>query len=378
MELGNAAGFDLFLKDNVGMGREKLMAARNQLLGAGNALPGLVGVRPNGQEPAPTLQLEVDREKAAALGLSLADLNKALSIAWGSAYVDDFVYHGKVKKIFVQAEAESRMTPDDLRSWYVRNNQGEMVSVSAFAKLSWGKASPKLERYNGQPAVEVLGMWRPDLSSGQAMEMVEKVVASLPKGVSIDWTGLSYEEKQSGKMSMILYALSILIVFLVLAALYESWLLPISVMLMLPLAVLGTLVAAMLTGKPSDIYFQVGLLTIIGLATKNAILIVEFAKAQVEQGVDLVEATVHAAKMRFRPIIMTSLAFGFGVLPLALSSGAGSGAHNAIGSAVIGGMVSATLFGVFFIPMFYVLVQKRAERKKAEHSSQSTQSKEVK
>lgn len=367
MELGNAAGFDLFLKDNVGMGREKLMDARNQLLAAGNAQPGLVGVRPNGQEPAPTLQLHVDREKAAALGLSLADLNKALSVAWGSAYVDDFVYQGKVKRIFVQAEAESRMTPDDLKSWYVRNDQGKMVPVSAFAKLTWGQASPKLERYNGQPAVEVMGMWTPDVSSGQAMAMVESLVDKLPKGVSIDWTGLSYEEKQSGKMAMYLYVLSILIVFLVLAALYESWSLPISVMLMLPLGVLGTLVAAMLTDKPSDIYFQVGLLTIIGLATKNAILIVEFAKAQVEQGVELVEATVHAAKMRFRPIIMTSLAFGFGVLPLALSTGAGSGAHNAIGAGVIGGMISATLLGVFFIPLFYVLVQKHFVDKKTEH-----------
>ena len=366
MELGNAAGFNLFLKDNVGMGREQLMAARNQLLGSGNAQPGLVGVRPNGQEPAPTLQLEVDREKVAALGLSLTDVNKALSVAWGSAYVDDFVFQGKVKKIFVQAEASNRMTPEDLQSWFVRNNQGKMVPVSAFAQLTWGQTSPKLERYNGQPAVEVMGMWTPDVSSGQAMGMVENLVAKLPKGVSIDWTGLSYEEKQSGKMAMLLYILSIFIVFLVLAALYESWSLPISVMLMLPLGVLGTLVAATLTGKPSDIYFQVGLLTIIGLATKNAILIVEFAKAQVDQGVELVEATVHAAKMRFRPIIMTSLAFGFGVLPLALSSGAGSGAHNAIGTGVIGGMISATLLGVFFIPMFYVLVQKRSINNKTE------------
>lgn len=364
IELGNATGFNLFLKDNVGMGREKLMEARNQLLMTGNAEPGLMGVRPNGQEPAPILNLEIDRDKAAALGLSLAELNKSLSIAWGSAYVDDFISQGKVKKVFVQSEAEHRMTPEDLQSWYVRNNQGEMVPVSAFTTVSWGQVSPRLERYNGQPAMEIMGMSTPDISSGQAMKMVENLVDQLPKGVSIDWTGLSYEEKQSGQMAMYLYMLSILIVFLVLAALYESWSLPISVMLTIPLGVLGTLMAVTLTHQPSDIYFQVGLLTVIGLATKNAILIVEFAKAQVDQGVELVEATINAARMRFRPIIMTSLAFGFGVLPLALSTGAGSGAHNAIGNAVIGGMMASTFLGVLFIPLFYVLVQKFNMRKK--------------
>ncbi|MBN2866685.1 MAG: efflux RND transporter permease subunit [Thiotrichales bacterium] len=362
MELGNAAGFDLFLKDNVGMGREKLMDARNQLLGMASQTPGLIGVRPNGQEPAPALQLTVDRDKAAALGLSLADVNRALSIAWGSAYVDDFIYQGKVKRVFVQADADSRMTPEALKSWYVRNSSGDLVPVSSFASLSWSKESPKLERYNGEPAMEVLGMSLPFISSGQAMTMMEDLVAKLPAGVSLDWTGLSYEEKKSGQQAMLLYVLSVLVIFLVLAALYESWSLPFSVMLVLPLGVLGVLLAAMLTGKPSDIYFQVGLLTILGLATKNAILIVEFAKEQVEQGVELVEATVNAAKMRLRPIIMTSLAFGFGVLPLALSSGAGSGAHNAIGNGVIGGMLSATILGIFFIPMFFVLVQQFSKK----------------
>ncbi|BBP44010.1 efflux RND transporter permease subunit [Thiosulfativibrio zosterae] len=357
MELGNAAGFDMFLKDNVGMGREALINARNQLLGMASQTPGLIGVRPNGQEPAPTLKLEVDRDKAAALGLSLAEVNKSLSIAWGSAYVDDFIYQGKVKRVFVQADADSRMTPEDLKSWYVRNNQGDLVPVSSFATLSWTQESPKLERYNGEAAMEVMGMSLPFISSGQALSLMEGLVAKLPAGVSLDWTGLSYEEKKSGQQAMLLYILSVLVIFLVLAALYESWGLPISVMLVLPLGVLGVLLAAMLTGKPSDIYFQVGMLTILGLATKNAILIVEFAKEQVEQGVELVEATVNAARMRLRPIIMTSLAFGFGVLPLALSTGAGSGAHNAIGNGVIGGMLSATLLGIFFIPMFFVLVQ---------------------
>ena len=347
----------MFLKDNVGMGREALMNARNQLLGMASQTPGLIGVRPNGQEPAPTLKLEVDRDKAAALGLSLAEVNKSLSIAWGSAYVDDFIYQGKVKRVFVQADADSRMTPEDLKSWYVRNNQGDLVPVSSFATLSWTQESPKLERYNGEAAMEVMGMSLPFISSVQALSLMEGLVAKLPAGVSLDWTGLSYEEKKSGQQAMMLYILSVLVIFLVLAALYESWGLPISVMLVLPLGVLGVLLAAMLTGKPSDIYFQVGMLTILGLATKNAILIVEFAKEQVEQGVELIEATVNAARMRLRPIIMTSLAFGFGVLPLALSTGAGSGAHNAIGNGVIGGMLSATLLGIFFIPMFFVLVQ---------------------
>lgn len=357
LELGNASGFDLYVKDNIGMGREQLYNARNQLLGMASQNPNLVAVRPNGQEPAPVLGITVDKQKAEALGLSVADINQSLSIAWGSAYVDDFIKQGKVKKIYVQSEADYRSTPENFNDWYVRNQDGEMIPASSFISTYWTKESPKLERYNGQPALEVLGMSPPSVSSGQAMETVETLSKQLPKGVSIEWTGLSYEEKAAGDKASLLYILSIMVVFLALAALYESWSLPISVMLIVPLGILGTLVAAFLTGKPSDIYFQVGLLTIVGLATKNAILIVEFSKELVDDGMDVVEASIRAARMRLRPILMTSLAFGFGVLPLALSSGAGSGAHNAIGTGVLGGMISATALGIFFVPMFFVIVE---------------------
>lgn len=357
LELGNASGFDLYVKDNIGMGREQLYNARNQLLGMASQNPNLVAVRPNGQEPAPVLGITVDKQKAEALGLSIADINQSLSIAWGSAYVDDFIKQGKVKKIYVQSEADYRSTPENFNDWYVRNKDGEMIPASSFITTYWTKESPKLERYNGQPALEVLGMSPPSVSSGQAMETVESLSKQLPKGASIEWTGLSYEEKAAGDKASLLYILSIMVVFLALAALYESWSLPISVMLIVPLGILGTLVAAFLTGKPSDIYFQVGLLTIVGLATKNAILIVEFSKELVDDGMDVVEASIRAARMRLRPILMTSLAFGFGVLPLALSSGAGSGAHNAIGTGVLGGMISATALGIFFVPMFFVIVE---------------------
>lgn len=356
LELGNATGFDLYLKDNVGMGREKLYEARNQLLGMAAQNPHLIAVRPNGQEPAPVLEVKIDKQKAEALGLSIDDVNQSLSVAWGSAYVDDFIKNEKVKKIYVQSEAEFRMTPENFNDWYVRNQDGEMIPVSSFISTQWVKESPKLERYNGQAALQIMGMSVPFISSGQAMLIVEDLAAKLPKGATIEWTGLSFEEKASGEQAMMLYILSILVVFLCLAALYESWVLPISVMLIVPLGVLGTLVAAFFTGKPSDIYFQVGLLTIVGLATKNAILIVEFSKELVEQGMDAVEASIKAAKMRLRPILMTSLAFGFGVLPLAISSGAGSGAHNAIGVGVLGGMISATAIGIFLVPMFFVLI----------------------
>lgn len=357
LELGNASGFDLYIKDNIGMGRKQLYNARNQLLGMASQNPNLVAVRPNGQEPAPVLGVTVNKQKAEALGLSVADINQSLSIAWGSAYVDDFIKQGKVKKIYVQSEADYRSTPENFNDWYVRNQDGEMIPASSFINTYWTKESPKLERYNGQPALEVLGMSPPSVSSGQAMETIETLSKKLPKGASIEWTGLSYEEKAAGDKASLLYILSILVVFLALAALYESWSLPISVMLIVPLGILGTLVAAFLTGKPSDIYFQVGLLTIVGLATKNAILIVEFSKELVDDGMDVVEASIRAARMRLRPILMTSLAFGFGVLPLALSSGAGSGAHNAIGTGVLGGMISATALGIFFVPMFFVIVE---------------------
>lgn len=289
--------------------------------------------------------------------MKVSDINTALSVAWGSAYVDDFIKQSKVKKIYVQADAPYRMRPEDMQDWYVRNNQGEMIPATAFLTTQWTKESPKLERYNGVPALQVLGASPPNVSSGQAMQAIEQIAQTLPKGIGIEWTGLSYEEKAAGSKATLLYALSILVVFLCLAALYESWSLPVSVMLIVPLGALGTLIAANFFQMPSDIYFQVGLLTIVGLATKNAILIVEFSKELVEEGVEAVEASIRAAKMRLRPILMTSLAFGFGVLPLALSAGAGSGAHHAIGIGVLGGMVSATALGIFLVPMFFVVMQ---------------------
>lgn len=364
IELGNATGFNLYVKDNAGLGRDKLYAARNQILGMASQNPNLIGVRPNGQEPAPVLELHVDKQKAEALGLTVSEINNALSIAWGSAYVDDFIKQGKVKKIYVQSDADYRMRPEDLQNWYLRNNQGKMVPSTAFLTTQWTKESPKLERYNGVPALQVLGASPPNISSGQAMLEIEKIAKTLPKGIGIEWTGISYEEKAAGSKATLLYALSILVVFLCLAALYESWSLPISVMLIVPLGALGTLIAANFLQMPSDVYFQVGLLTIIGLATKNAILIVEFSKELVEEGVEAVEASIRAAKMRLRPILMTSLAFGFGVLPLALSTGAGSGAHNAIGDAVLGGMISATILGIFLVPMFFVVIQQWFEQRK--------------
>ena len=359
IELGNASGFDLFLQDSAGVGRDTLLEGRNQLLGMSTEEPALAAVRPNGQEAAPQLKVRVDRERSGALGLSLAAVNETLSAAWGSAYVDDFINQGRVKKVYMQADAAHRMVPNDLSAWTVRNRHGEMVPFDAFATTEWGMASPKLERYNGVPAMEVMGESAPGWTSGQAMAAVEALAERLPAGLTLAWTGLSYEEQASGRLALLLYALSMLVVFLCLAALYESWVVPLSVMMVVPLGVLGTLLAAGLRGMPSDIYFQVGLLTIIGLSAKNAILIVEFAKALVERGRSPVEAGLEAARMRLRPIVMTSLAFGFGVLPLALSTGAGSGSQNAIGTGVLGGMLSATLLGLIFIPLFYVVVQGR-------------------
>ncbi|MBK1649022.1 efflux RND transporter permease subunit [Rhabdochromatium marinum] len=355
-EMGNAKGFDVYLKDVGANGHDALLAARNQLLGMAAQDPALKAVRPNGLEPAPILSIDIDREKARAFGLDLAGVNATLSAAWGSAYVDDFIHNGNVKKVYLQADAEHRMVPSDLEKWTLRNAQGDMVLFSAIANADWGLASPKLERYNGASAVEILGESAPGATTGQAMIAMESLAERLPLGFELDWTGLSYEERAAGQQALLLYALSLLVVFLCLAALYESWSIPFSVMLVVPLGVLGTLLAASLRGMPNDVYFQVGLLTIIGLSAKNAILIVEFAKDLVEQGKTLREATLTAARLRFRPILMTSLAFGFGVLPLALSTGAGSGSQNAIGTGVLGGMLSATLLGVFFIPLFFYVV----------------------
>jgi hydrophobe/amphiphile efflux-1 (HAE1) family protein len=356
-ELGNASGFDLELEDRANLGHAALMQARNQLLGLAMKEPGLIGVRPNGQEDTPEFRLEIDQQKAGALGVSIADINDTFSTAWGSNYVNDFIDKGRVKKVFLQADAPFRMLPADIDRWYVRNSAGAMVPFDAFSSATWISGSPRLERYNGSPSTEILGMALPGKSSsGEAIATLERLAASLPSGIGYEWTGLSLQEKQSGSQALILYAASISIVFLCLAALYESWAIPISVILVVPLGVLGTLAGAVLTWKMNDVYFQVGLLTTVGLAAKNAILIVEFAKELVEKGTGLVDAATQAARMRLRPILMTSLAFILGVLPLVLGSGAGAGAQNALGTAVIGGMISATVLAIFFVPMFFVVV----------------------
>ena len=358
LELGNASGFDVYLQDQGGLGRDALVAARNQFLGMAAQNPALVAVRPNGLEDAPQLRLEVDTAKAGALGLSVADINSLLSTAWGGSYVNDFIDRGRVKKVYLQADAAYRMQPDDLNSWRVRNASGQMVPFSAFGTARWELGSPRLERYNGLPALEVLGQPAPGKSSGAAMQAVEAMAAQLPPGVGISWTGLSYQERLTGDQAPMLYALSLLVVFLCLAALYESWSVPFAVMLVVPLGVIGALLAATARGLSNDVYFQVGLLTTIGLSAKNAILIVEFAKAQMEAGQDAITATLQAVRMRLRPILMTSLAFALGVLPLALATGAGSGSQNAIGTGVLGGMLSATVLGIFFVPVFFVVVQR--------------------
>ncbi|MGL6419280.1 efflux RND transporter permease subunit [Aeromonas allosaccharophila] len=357
-ELGTATGFDFFLQDRGGIGHDKLMAARNQLLGMAAQDPNLVRVRPNGMEDTPQLDIKIDYEKALAQGLSIADINNTLAAAWGSSYVNDFVDRGRIKKVYLQADAPFRMNPEDLKLWYVRNAAGQMVPFSAFASTEWSFGSPRLERYNGVPAMEIVGEAAPGKSTGDAMAAIEQMVKQLPEGVGIEWTGLSFQERQAGSQAPALYAISLLVVFLCLAALYESWSIPFSVMLVVPLGVLGAILAATLRGLENDVYFQVGLLTTIGLSAKNAILIVEFAKELYDKGMGLGEAVVEAARLRLRPILMTSLAFILGVLPLVISSGAGASSRNAIGTGVMGGMISATVLAIFFVPLFFVLVMR--------------------
>ncbi|WP_429209773.1 efflux RND transporter permease subunit [Aeromonas veronii] len=357
-ELGTATGFDFFLQDRGGIGHDKLMAARNQLLGMAAQDPTLVRVRPNGMEDTPQLDIKIDYEKALAQGLSIADINNTLATAWGSSYVNDFVDRGRIKKVYMQADAPFRMNPEDLKLWYVRNSAGQMVPFSAFASTEWSFGSPRLERYNGVSAMEIVGEAAPGKSTGDAMAAIEQMVKQLPEGVGIEWTGLSFQERQAGSQAPALYAISLLVVFLCLAALYESWSIPFSVMLVVPLGVLGAIVAATLRGLENDVYFQVGLLTTIGLSAKNAILIVEFAKELYDKGMGLGEAVVEAARLRLRPILMTSLAFILGVLPLVISSGAGASSRNAIGTGVMGGMISATVLAIFFVPLFFVLVMR--------------------
>ncbi|MDT0198149.1 MULTISPECIES: efflux RND transporter permease subunit [unclassified Acinetobacter] len=367
-ELGVSAGFNLQLKAASGQSHDQLLAARNTILGLAAQDSRLAGVRPNGQEDNPQYRVIVDHAQAGALGVSVAEINSTMGIAWGGSYINDFIDRGRVKKVYVQGEAGSRMMPEDLDQWYVRNNRGEMVPFSAFATGEWTYGSPRLERYNGVSSMNIQGTPAPGISSGDAMVAMEEIVAKLPEmglqGFDFEWTGLSLEERESGAQAPFLYALSLLIVFLCLAALYESWSIPFSVLLVVPLGIVGALLLTfggmVLLQNPNlsnNIYFQVAIIAVIGLSAKNAILIVEFAKELQEQGEELFEATLHAAKMRLRPIIMTTLAFGFGVLPLALASGAGAGSQHSVGYGVLGGVISSTLLGIFFIPVFYVWIR---------------------
>ncbi|MEJ4044209.1 efflux RND transporter permease subunit [Erwinia sp. SLM-02] len=359
--LGNATGFDFELIDQAGLGHEKLLQARNALLDLARQHPDtLTAVRANGMEDSPQFKLNIDEEKATALGVDLTDINSTLSTAWGGNYVNDFIDSGRVKKVYVMADARWRMLPQDLDNWYVRAANGKMVPFASFSTAEWIYGSPRLERYNGLSAVEILGQPAAGKSSGEAMALMEQLAQQLPEGIGFDWTGMSYQERMTGEQAPALYALSLIVVFLCLAALYESWSVPFSVMLVVPLGVFGALVATLLRGLNNDVYFVVGLLTTIGLSAKNAILIVEFAKELIEkEGKGVIEATLEAARMRLRPILMTSLAFILGVLPLAISTGAGSGAQNAVGTGVIGGMVAATLLAVYFVPLFFVVVHNR-------------------
>ncbi|GAB3293116.1 efflux RND transporter permease subunit [Pseudidiomarina andamanensis] len=357
-ELGTASGFNLYIQDRGGLGHERLLQARNQLLGMAAQEPMLAGVRPNGLEDTSQLRIDVDYEKAKALGLSISDINATLSNAFGTTYVNDFVDRGRVKKVYLQGIAEARMTPADIGKWYVRNANGEMVSFSSFSTTHWDFGPQRLERYNGVPAMNIQGEAAPGYSSGDAMLKMEELIAQLPPGIGFEWTGISLEERTSGDQAPLLYALSLLIVFLCLAALYESWSIPFSVMLVVPLGILGAVIAATMRGLENDVYFQVGLLTTVGVSARNAILIVEFAKDLQAQGKELLQATLEAVRLRLRPILMTSLAFTFGVLPLALSTGAGAVSRQAIGTGVIGGMLGGTILAIFFVPLLFYIVRR--------------------
>ena len=358
IELGMATGFDFQLQDRGGLGHEALMAARDQLLGMAAQDPRLIRVRPNGMEDVPEYRIDVDWDKAGALGVPISSIHNTIAAAFGSAYVNDFIQAGRVKRVFLQADAPYRMLPNDLKKLYVRNSVGKMVPFSSFASGRWSLGSPKLERYNAFPSINIWGEPAPGRSSGEAMQAMEEIVSKLPQGIGFDWTGLSYQERMATAQGPILYAFSIFVIFLCLAALYESWPIPIAILLTLPLGVIGGVIASSMRGLPNDVYFQIGLLTTLGLTTKNSILIVQFARARVDEGARLVDATLEAAKLRLRPIIMTSLAFGFGVLPLAIANGAGAGAENAIGTGVLGGMVTSTFLVTLFAPLFYVMIYK--------------------
>jgi hydrophobe/amphiphile efflux-1 (HAE1) family protein len=362
-ELGAIGGFDLFLMDRGGAGHEAHMVALNEMLAEASRSALLTGVRQNGQADEPQFRLDIDNEKASALGVPISEINDTLSIAWGGQYIDDFIDRERVKRVYLQADAPFRMVPEDFNRWYVRNASGEMVPLSSFASWHWDYGSPRLERYNGVPAINVTGSAAAGVSSGDAMAEMERIAAALPEGFGIEWSGQSYQERVANRQTPLLYSLSVLIVFLCLAALYESWAIPTSVLMVTPLGILGTVLLTWLAGLERDVYFQVAMLATVGLSSKNAVLIIQFAKANIEHGMGLVEGTVAAIRDRLRPILMTSIAFGFGVLPLALATGAGSGAQRAIGTGVIGGMLTGTFLGLFFIPLFFVVVRRLVERR---------------
>ena len=364
--LGTASGFDLQLVDRAGLGHDKLTQARDQLLAAARKDPNLALVYANGLNDNPTYKIDIDREKASAFGINLSDVDQTFSIAWGSRYVNNFLdTDGRIKKVYVQADTPFRMNPEDLRSLYVRNTKGSMVPFTSFASGSWTYGSPKLERYNGVSSVQIQGQAAPGQSTGQAMAVMENLAQKLPAGIGYEWTGISLQERQSGSQAPLLYALSILVVFLCLAALYESWSIPVSVIMVVPIGILGAVAAATALNLENDVYFQVGLLVTIGLSSKNAILIVEFARDLEAQGKSAIEAAVEAAHLRLRPILMTSLAFVLGVLPLAIASGAGSGSQNAVGRGVIGGMLTATFLAPFLIPMFFYVITEKVFKSKS-------------
>ncbi len=371
IELGNATGFDFQLLDRGGLGHEKLMAARNQLLGMASKDARLAKVRPNGMEDVPEYRVDVDWARAGALGVPIISIHNTISGAFGSAYVNNFIQGGRVKRVFLQADAPYRMLPKDIEKLYVRNTTGKMVPFSSFASAHWTSGSPRLERFNGFPSMSIWGEPAPGKSSGEAMKVMEELVSKLPQGISFEWTGLSYQERTTSSQAPLLYAFSIIVIFLCVAALYESWPIPIANLLMLPLGVFGATLATWSRGLHNDVYFQIGFLTTLGLTTKNAILIIQFAKERIARGEGLMEATLGAVRVRFRPVIMTSLAFFFGVLPLAIATGAGAGAMKAIGTAVTGGMLSATFIDLFYIPLFFVLVSRMFKGKQPGHAPDS-------
>jgi len=377
-ELGVAQGFDFELVDRGGLGHSQLMAARNQLFEMAAKDPRVAKVRPNGFEDMPEYRVDVSWKKAGMLETPIDSIHDTISASFGSAYVNNFIQGGRVKRVYVQADVPYRMLPTDLEKLYVRNNASKMVPFSAFATGRWTTGSPRLERFNAFPSLNILGEAAPGKSSGEAMRAMEEFVKKLPSGIGYEWNGLSYQERQASSQAGPLYAFSILVIFLCLAALYESWPIPIAILISLPLGVIGGLLASTWRGLPNDIYFQIGLLTTLGLTTKNAILIVQFAKSRVDDGMNLIESTMEAVKLRLRPIVMTSLAFGFGVLPLAFANGAGSGAQKAIGTAVVGGVITSTLLTTVFVPLFYVIIQKNfgRQRKQASLNQTNTQAKE--